>query len=979
MPRGQDRSVLVIDDVGLRGRISACLETLEFTILQASNAEEGLAVFRREQPDLVLTNLCLPSMSGLDLITTIADEAPETPVIVVSGTGVLADAIEAVRRGAWDYVTKPFEDLDTMRHVISLALERAGLKQENRQHQEHLEAQVRLRTAELENANQALRDSEARWRALVENAPNFVTTVNRDGRIEFINRTVTGISIEHAIGDSVYTYIHPEHRERVRAAIEYVFETGQATSYESQAEGPRHKMAWYAVQAGPVVLDGRVVAATLVSTDITPHKEAEQEHLAYLRFLKSLEKVNRVIRSATDLKVMLHDVLNTVLEDFNCDRAWLLYPCDPEAPTYRVPVEVTRLDYPGAYKQDLDVPMKPGADEVCRVLLAADGPVTFAPEGDYPLYQEVTEQFGVRSQMIMDVHPKVGKPWMFGMHQCSYPRVWTGEERRLFKEVGRRLTDGLSSLLFLQDLQASEERYKGLVANLPGAVYRCDDRTGTLAFISDAIEEISGYPASDFLGSAGRGYTSIIHADDRDMVHRRGRESVTRRGPYVLEYRIVCADGQVRWVHDRGQAVMGADNAVRTLDGAIFDITQRKQAEEEKVQLEAQLRQAQKMEAFGQLAGGVAHDFNNILTAILGNVEISLNVLDEQSPVAARIQQGLQQIERSAQRAARLTRQLLAFSRRQVVQPTVLNINQALTEMEQMLRRLLSEDINLKSTQAPDLGSVCIDAGQFEQIVMNLVVNARDAIRNGGRVWLETTNVTVDKSGIEKRPDTPPGPYVMFSVSDTGCGMDTETVERIFEPFFTTKAAGYGTGLGLATVYGIVQQNSGHIEVRSELGKGTTIKVFLPVVETPVEVGPADADLNEMPTGTETVLVCEDDETVCKLTTQLLTSVGYEVLDAGNGDEALDLAAHNNRIDLLLTDVIMPNMNGRQLSDLLGHAHPNLKTLYISGYTADVIAHHGVLDDGIEFLEKPFSRSALLRRVRQVLDKLPDGVTSTPR
>jgi signal transduction histidine kinase/CheY-like chemotaxis protein len=431
-------------------------------------------------------------------------------------------------------------------------------------------------------------------------------------------------------------------------------------------------------------------------------------------------------------------------------------------------------------------------------------------------------------------------------------------------------------------------------------------------------------------------------------------------------------DGERRWVSANSAPVRDSQGNIVAGVVVFTDITEHKRAEEQREELESQLRQAQKMEAVGQLAGGVAHDFNNILTAIFGNVELAISELETFLPDESRSLEGLRQIEQSAERAAALTRQLLAFSRRQVTQPELLDLNTTLSNLQKMLRRLITENVALKVINGKDLEYALADPGQIEQVIVNLSVNARDAMPEGGTLTIETANVTLDEAYAAHHPEANPGPHVMLAVSDTGHGIDPATRERIFEPFFTTKRLGEGTGLGLATVYGVVKQASGHIMVYSEVGRGTTFRIYLPVAQvadmkraTPVAERPP-------PTGTETVLVCEDDPAVRDLTANMLHSAGYTVLSASGASQAVELAKAETRpIDLLITDVIMPDTNGKALSAILTSLRPDLRTLYVSGYTANVIAHHGVLDEGVAFLEKPFSRDKLLRRVRQVLDAVP--------
>lgn len=380
---------------------------------------------------------------------------------------------------------------------------------------------------------------------------------------------------------------------------------------------------------------------------------------------------------------------------------------------------------------------------------------------------------------------------------------------------------------------------------------------------------------------------------------------------------------------------------------------------------EEQLRQSQKMEAVGKLAGGVAHDFNNLLTAITGYSELSLRCVDD----SERIRRNLQEIIKAGDRAAALTRQLLAFSRKQVLRPKIIDLNAVIVDLNKMLRRLIGEDIDMLLVLRPDLGKVKADPSQVEQVLMNLLVNARDAMPVGGKLTIETANIYIDEQKAGRHVSVVPGQYVMLSVSDTGCGMDADTQARIFEPFFTTKGVGKGTGLGLSTVYGVVQQSGGDIWVYSEVGKGTTFKIYLPRVEEPAERVEQSADA-ESPTGTETVLLVEDEAIVRDMTREILQVSGYRVLEAQNGHEALKIfEEHQEQIHLMLTDVIMPQMSGRELAEEIAKRRPEVRLLYMSGYTDDAIGHHGVLEKGVNFLEKPFSPNALTRKIREVLDQ----------
>lgn len=381
---------------------------------------------------------------------------------------------------------------------------------------------------------------------------------------------------------------------------------------------------------------------------------------------------------------------------------------------------------------------------------------------------------------------------------------------------------------------------------------------------------------------------------------------------------------------------------------------------------ERQLVQSQKLEAVGRLAGGISHDFNNLLTVILGYSDITKRNLQDGDP----LRRNVDEIIKASERAASLTRQLLAFSRKQVMQPRVFDVNTVVSDLEKMLRRMIGEDIELRVGSESDLGNIKADPVQLEQVIMNLVVNARDAMPKGGKLSIETANVYLDESYSQDHVSVVPGDYVMLAISDTGCGMNEETRQHIFEPFFTTKEQGKGTGLGLSTVYGIVKQSGGNIWVYSEEGHGTTFKIYFPRVTAEAEEYRRTANAHEVAGGSETILLVEDAEWVRTLARQVLETAGYRVLEAGNADTAIRLCdkINGDRIDLLLTDVVMPGMSGNDMSRIISAKHPGMPVLYMSGYTDDAIVQHGVLEAGINFLQKPFTPAALALKVREVLD-----------
>jgi two-component system cell cycle sensor histidine kinase/response regulator CckA len=409
---------------------------------------------------------------------------------------------------------------------------------------------------------------------------------------------------------------------------------------------------------------------------------------------------------------------------------------------------------------------------------------------------------------------------------------------------------------------------------------------------------------------------------------------------------------------------------VPAIERELRDSGDRRQAAEALRRSEDQLRQAQKMEAIGRLAGGIAHDFNNLLTAIIGYSELLLTELEQDNPH----RRDIQEIKVAGDRAAALTRQLLLFSRQQVLEPRVLDLNSVISEMDQLFRRLIGEDIELTIACESWLDPVKADPGQLGQVVMNLVVNARDAMPGGGRLTIETAHAELDEEFRRTHQGAPVGAFVVLAVSDSGCGMDAETQARLFEPFFTTKPTGQGTGLGLSTVYGIVQQSNGYISVYSEPGRGSTFRIYLPRVQEPVTHVPSAAVHPRTVPGSETILVADDEAAVRELVVKVLTSAGYRVLQAGDGRAALDLAReHAEAIDLLITDVVMPDIHGPDLATGIARVHPETRVLYLSGYTDRAIVNNGVLHAGLAFLQKPFTPALLSAKVREVLDAPDTG------
>jgi PAS domain S-box-containing protein len=505
----------------------------------------------------------------------------------------------------------------------------------------------------------------------------------------------------------------------------------------------------------------------------------------------------------------------------------------------------------------------------------------------------------------------------------------------------------------------AEAKYRTLVEQVNAITYIAEiGIEGQWYYVSPQVESILGYTPDEWL-AISKNWANVIHPDDLEAVME--AEEASKRGePFQAEYRARRKDGREVWLNDTGVVVQGS-NSHPVMEGIIVDVTERKQ-------LETQLQQSRKMEAVGRLAGGIAHDFNNLLTIITGYTDLALS----RSSVPLELRTDIERIENAAGRAAALVRQLLAFSRKQVLQPKTLDLNAIVLNMDKLLRRLMDENITMMTKVAENLGNVKADPAQIEQVIMNLVVNARDAMPKGGRLVLETCNVDLDATYAFDHMSVKPGPYVMLAVSDAGVGMDAETVAHIFEPFYTTKESGRGTGLGLSTVYGIVKQSGGYIWVYSEPGKGSTFKVYLPRVEGTAEELPTKRGPFREERGSGTILLVEDEEAVRDLVQSILVGQGYEVIAADSPWQAEEVAgSFSGDIHLLLTDVVMPGTSGRELATKIMARRPNIRVLYMSGYTENVVTSGGLLEEGLAFLQKPFSPSALLHKIRDVLSHTP--------
>ncbi|MBI9086922.1 MAG: PAS domain S-box protein [Desulfobacterales bacterium] len=750
--------------------------------------------------------------------------------------------------------------------------------------------------------------------------------------------------------ERVMKLVHPDYHDYHNGQIELLVKTG-AADFEYPVKRPDGKTPWI-WSKGKLKLDedGNPAYMFGITQDITERKQTEELLRENIHFLESLKTINQVVNSSNDLDQMLNSVIASVFKLFDCDRAWLLYPCDPNSPSFNVPIESARPEYPGGKDLNLSIPMTPPMKGDMVDALTANGPVTYGPGNEKSISADMHDKFGVQSQMFMSIHPKTGNAWMFEIHQCSYQRVWTDNERVLFKEIGQRIADGLSSLLYFRKLTKSEEKYRTVLTNIDDGYFEVDI-AGNFTFSNDSMCKILGYPNDELVGMNNREYMDEENAKKVfktfNNVYRTGMSTK------ALDWKLIKKDGSECFIETVVSLIKDQNGNGIGFRGIARDITDRKQ-------LESQLQQAMKMESIGTLAGGIAHDFNNLLMGIQGRTSLVLADKNSSHPDF----EHLKGIEDYVKSAADLTKQLLGFARggKYEVKPT--DIKKMIKRSAQMFGRTKKE-IEIHIDHQKDVGAVEADQGQLEQVLMNLYVNAWQAMPDGGDLYIQTKNVNLDENYVKPFKATP-GRYVKISVTDTGGGMDEATKPKIFDPFFTTKEMGRGTGLGLAFVYGILKNHGGFINVYSEKGEGTTFNIYLPQSDR--------AALQEPPTverlikGSETILLVDDEEMIREVGQAMLEKLGYRIVVAVGGEQAVDVIKRKgNEIDLVILDLIMPGMDGGQTFDRIMEIRPELPVILASGYAINGKANN-IMQRGCNgFIQKPFNLSELSQKVRKVL------------
>ncbi len=839
------------------------------------------AALRREladfKPDIVLSDYMMPQFTGMEALKIVMETDAELPFIIVTGSMNELTAVECMKAGAWDYVIK--EKLSKLGPAVLSALKKRELVQQK------------------QSALKALKESEQRFRTLLESAP-LAIVVHLDQKIYYGNERAIALAgakdLEDFMGRDIMDFIHPESVELVKERFAQAFAGKPLETSEQRFVNLEGREITVEITSMLTDLDERSAFISIIN-DITKRKQA------MARFKNLFEQSNDAIYLLFKNKFELVNARFTEMFGFTLE-------------------ECNQPDF-----SFLDL---------------------VAPES-LPAIK--------KRMKAVEMGKSVPKVYEFEAIHKSGKRLYCEASVSHIDYEDGRATQGI--IRDISERKKAEDEIRKLslaVEQSPNSIV-ITDQNGSIEYVNPSFTQITGYSSKEVLGKNPR----ILKSYETDPdIYESLWATITSGKTWNGEFVNKKKNGTLYWSKAFVSPIFDTNKNITHFLSVQEDITERRELEE-------QFRQSQKMEAIGQLAGGVAHDFNNLLTIINGYSELILSKTDRDNPVFEQVQQ----IKEAGRRAGSLTRQLLAFSRKQIMQPVILNVNRLIKDMEKMLRRLIGENIDFISIYEKNIGDIKADPGQVEQVILNLVVNARDAMPDGGKLTIETSNIQLTDSYVNVHQGSETGWYVMIAVSDNGVGMKPEIRDHIFEPFFTTKEQGKGTGLGLSTVYGIVKQSGGSIWVYSEPDLGTTFKIYFPQIETVQNVSTKYKHKEKNLNGHETILITEDEEFVRELVISGLQEYGYQVFSARNGKESLKVAKeHTGKIDLLLTDVVMPGGSGGELANELTAKFPDIKILFMSGYTDESIVQHGMLSEGTNFIQKPFSIEALVEKIRSVLD-----------
>ncbi len=969
-------TILIVDDRPLnREYLVTLLGYKGHRLLEAADGVEALEIVRNESPDLVIADILMPTMDGYEFVRQLraSPDIAATKVIFHSAHFLEREARSLAQScGVTHILTKPSPP-DVVLKVVEAALAMAPQTAEPASFEEFDREHLRLLTDKLSQKTEELRATNLRLTALMELNEQLATErdpfqlaqrycneareiigakysavgiLSDDGRT-LDHLYASGLNIETArriivaptYAAALSRVVSERHSVRLRGLAEQPEELGALGSFPIRS-----------ALGGPLASSARVYGWLALLDKLGADEFDDEDERLTVTFTSQLAVAYDNARLYAEARDHCAALETEASHRKRAEEAQLRLAAILEA----TPDFVATFDQQGERALYIN--------EAGRRMIGAESadPATmkisnFMPAWAYELVLSEGIPTAIRKgawsgeTALRDRHGRgIPVSLVILAHKTSSGSV------EYLSTVARDISDRKRAE---ESLREAEEKYRSIFENAVEGIFQ-STLSGDFITANPAMARILGYESPLELLESTRDKERQLHVDPvrRTEMMRLLELDGKLEGVEISLFR---KDGSKLLVSESARAIRGVNGRVLYYQGIIEDISERKD-------LEHQLLQAQKMEAVGRLAGGVAHDFNNLLTAIIGYGQLSLANVAVGDPTHTNIQE----IIAAGERAASLTRQLLTFSRKQVLQPAIVDLNRTISETRRMLQRLIGEDINIVNLTDPALGRVRADPGQIEQVILNLAINARDAMPDGGRLTIETHNDEVDEAYACAHPGVAPGPYVVLTVTDTGCGMDADVKSHIFEPFFTTKEAGKGTGLGLSTVYGIVKQSFGDLVVFSEPGMGTSFKIYLPrLVDSSVPEVRSPGD-DSIPRGSETILLTEDEQIVREVASHVLRELGYTVLETSGGKEALVVARqYIGKIDLLLTDVVMPVMSGNELAGRIKAIRPDIKVLFCSGYTDDAIVHLGVLDHTIAFLQKPFAPSSLARKVREVLDE----------
>jgi len=937
MSTEQPTKILIVEDENIVAKdIQNTLKSLGYTVTGVvSSGAEAIDKAAETQPDLVLMDIMLRGyQDGVEAAQQILTQH-NIPVVYLTAYTDDKTLQRAKITEPYGYILKPFEEREL--HIsIEMAIHKHRMAKK-------------------------LQEREQWLAKILKTVNDAVIVVDGKGCVTFMNlvaETLTGWKQKEALGQplaEIFKIVDAEANTPKDGSIKSVFQNGAVEKYSRLLAKDGREIP---VDDNAVSLrdeSGITTGAILVFRDISARRQTQAKLLERFDQLQALYQMTEAISRAANLETIYEEALNSLQRVVKADRASISL-IDPDG-IIRFKAWHGLSD---EYRQAVEGKSPWSTDR------KNPASIFVADIEHYAALQSWRDNILREGMRALGFLPLIGQGLLLGKFAIYYdtPHQFTEEETQVAQAIASNVAFAIERTRATEAQRANEERFRQIAENIHEVFWISDPRQRTMLYVSPAYEEIWGRSRESLYTQPNSFFDAVI-PEDRE----RAKTALAKQLQGELtheEYRINRPQGDIRWIWERSFPIKDESGQFYRIAGISEDVTERKRTEEALHKSEDQLRKVQRMEAVGRLAGGVAHDFNNMLTAIIGTAELGMLELHRDHPV----RKDLKEIKQTADRAANLTRQLLAFARQQIIAPHILDLNDLILNLDKMLRRLIGEDIELVIVPASDIGWLKVDSGQIEQVIVNLAVNARDAMPEGGSLILQTANVTVDHDYVRQHPEVALGEYIMLKVQDTGSGMTEEVKAHLFEPFFTTKEIGRGTGLGLATCYGIIKQNGGHIEVESEPDNGTTFRIYLPRIEEAVGPIPARDHAGVLPQGSETVLLVEDEPTVREVAGRMLREQGYHVLVAANGDEALQLARSRMQepIHLLVTDVVMPRLSGKAVAEQLKAARPEMKVLFISGYSDDTLIRHGAAETGLNFLQKPFSPSLLAYKIRDLLD-----------